>query len=111
MGVQAPGGRKLKKVLVYSGAFHNVNRYTLTINVAGTLPDVYKKLTKDNFFVRKTSVYLTINTSPHNITWYSAITYDPNSGNLTLSRYDGQDADGAGGAWQVVNYGEVYAIY
>lgn len=111
MGFQTPGGRKIKKVLVYSGAFHNVNAYTLTINVAGYLPNDYKKLTKDNFFVQKTSVHLIINTSPHNLTWSSSISYDPGTGNLTLSRYNGQDRDGAGGAWQVINYGNIYAIY
>lgn len=111
MGVQAPGGRKINKVQVYSGALHNINRYTLKINIASTLPNDYKKLTADNFFVRKTSVLITVNAAPYNRTWSSSIIYDPNTGDLTLSRYDGQDADGAGGGWAVVNYGEVYAIY
>ena len=111
MGVQAPGGRKINKVQVYSGTLHNINRYTLKINIASALPNDHKKLTKDNFFVQLTKVNLVINTSPHNLSWNSSIIYDPSTGDLTLSRYDGQDADGAGGAWAVNHIGNVYAIY
>lgn len=116
MGFQTPGGRKTKKVLVYSGLLRKGSnagddRYILYVDVKAKLPDVYTKLTKDNFFIIPSSISLLINSSPYSLQWDCTMSYDASSGRLTLSRFSNQDSNGYGGAWALLMYGSIYCIY
>ena len=51
--IRVPGGT-LKNVTVYNGT---PNNYVVNINVATSLPDVYKSLSRDNFGIFSCRVY------------------------------------------------------
>lgn len=100
------GGHKL--VRVYLG---DVNIfYGGTINVASSLPDLYKKLTIDNFAIEPKASYVAWNFPDGNsrIVQTFSKSYDPNSGTLSMSAMGCYFNNRLNGGLTTVS---VYALY